>query len=275
VNWLLGRRLRDWRKPLLFFLGAVAVASAALGFIGQRGQGEQEGLRTVSYARPLEKGVWDVTQWSLLFVTHSGTFNFSHAGAFNLYSDLAEPDDTGGAIEDGAPGNCSLNVPLFSSRTLVHRARMTGAELELSASGWSGGTLDTHDFKVTGKVPEDFVCAWAATGTLAHGLKRQGETLVCDGTALNVNDDEPYFGRQYAPDYDGKLQPAEAARPLIRRALGMDMGNNPPKMRPVPPGCLYLFVMTSDPKAFQDVSGSVKGVTGYVIYRLTFNSSEQ
>ena len=128
LNWLFGRR-RDYRLTVLAFVFFVAAFSATFFVLGKRGYGEKATVHSMSYVRPAMPGVYDLTQWSHVFVTSSDNYKITHAGPFNLYATGLEFEKVPGDILGGTGGQFVVRMPLFSTRAFLHRGQVPGADL--------------------------------------------------------------------------------------------------------------------------------------------------
>lgn len=140
VNYLVGRQVKGARRPVLVFL-VVAVGFALLmGALGRRGAGERSVTHTLAYARALQPGQYDVTEWSNVFVSDGDYYLLTHPAECNIYSACQRFEGVNGFIDNGRAGRFVVDIPLYSSRPFLHRARMDGPDLGLQVLNWEGRT---------------------------------------------------------------------------------------------------------------------------------------
>ena len=143
VAWRTARRM-DYRWAIGGFLGVVAAFGLAFGIVGRRGYGESQTVHSLSIARSLGGGRWDVTQWLSAFATSSGQYTLTHAAEANLYATASSDDSSRGQILNGKGGNFLADIPLYSSRSFTHRGVMQGDDLGVAVDNL-GATAEKWD----------------------------------------------------------------------------------------------------------------------------------
>ena len=153
--YLLGRRRFDYRLSMLSFVAVTCLFSLGFNYVGRRGYGESTAVNAVAVARPLADGHYDVTQWSNAFVTSGDTYLIKHAGSGQLYSTAQQFEAVNGVIDNGLDGVFAVEMPLFSSRTFLHRMKAAGAPLNMTASYTSAKKgIRNITIRVEGDLPE-------------------------------------------------------------------------------------------------------------------------
>ena len=284
VNWLIGRKTRGFARPLGFFLLCVVVFGGVLSFLGRRGYGETATVSTVSYAVPVGDRDYDVTQWTDAFATNGDYYALTHPGAHNLYSTCQDFERVNGIIENGASGRFLVDIPLFSSRSFLHRGRMEGHDLGVELVRWKQGDGPLElDVAVGPGFPEDPLAMWALAGGNAYTLSRTNDgrlTASGRGSPYDVffsgdSMDLPslYYDGMY-PDY-GELPKAPRAvfgrlvKPLMARAIGgTEHSAQYLDGTPFQGDCVQVFVFTESPPGFGLQAEGLGNETGYVLYHV-------
>jgi len=110
-------------KSITAYLTIIVVFTIAIKYIGQRGYGESSSINTLSLARSLGNGNFDVSQWTQAFFTSGDTYQFQDPGEHSLYSTCEEHDSIRAQIFNGPQGGFVADIPLYSSRLFLHRAQ--------------------------------------------------------------------------------------------------------------------------------------------------------
>ncbi|NNJ25624.1 hypothetical protein [Alienimonas chondri] len=162
--FLVGRERRGYPATLGLLLVVTLTFGAALRTVGRQGYGEGSSVRTTALVRALppqpgeEQGVTEVTQWSDAFVISGGDYTFAVPGEATLYSTGQASEPVKGVIRNGREGSITADVPPFSSRAFVSKARRSepAPNVELLA-GSSGTTADGAGVRLKSlrlKIPE-------------------------------------------------------------------------------------------------------------------------
>jgi hypothetical protein len=175
ANYRWARRL-DYRLSIGGFVGCVALFSLAFSIVGRRGFDEAQAVYSLSIARAIEPGRFDVTQWISAFATHGDTYAFTHRAPENLYAAMTG-EAINGQISDG---QFVAGIPQFSSRQFVHRGMMAGADTSVSVETWesSADTLDALALKVGSGFPADAIEIHARYHDRFYRLERNGDLLT-------------------------------------------------------------------------------------------------
>ena len=264
LNYLVGKRTRDWKVPNLFFLLSVIGFSILFSVIGRRGYGEETKLTSVSLADVLEDGQYDVQQWTNIFVTSGDLYHLSHNGTGNLYYSFSEIGKK--TLIDADAGKFTADIPLFSSRRMIHRAKMKGpvikAELVPSQS------FDSAAVKISSE-EMSIDSVW---------IIRKGKvyrTVNSSGVYEATREIDPYYGNNY---YYGEQQDAyeEIEKMMISR-LQMTRKSlyNSYRDSLVNPAMVYAVVRARTPASFhiEEKNSNIPGQeTGWTYFRILINT---
>jgi len=121
-----GKRGLDWRWLNLALVATIAGTALLLAAIGRRGYGERTVTHSLTVARAVGPGTWDVTTWGQLFVTSSATWRIAHAGDARMYSCPGGDESIDGVATLGPEAALITGIPLYSGRTFTVRARIPG-----------------------------------------------------------------------------------------------------------------------------------------------------
>lgn len=278
VNWLLGRRARDYRWTLAFFLTAIVAFALLFSIIGRRGYGESSGAHTLSYARPLGGGQWTVTQWSSVFVVSGDDYTITHPCAQNLYTTGAEHEAVNGIIQNGKEGRFVVDIPLYSSRSFVHAAKFAAPDLPVTVAAWQGEEL-LEKLALDVPLPPGTVHYMALYRGRFYPLSAGGGRLQLAGPGRAAKEffqssqqdfyDHAYYGRN--PETQPNPEPAFRAMMtvlLARATGGGELFYQGHTVR-YPTDQAQLFLLARSPAAF-NLSGARFGrEVGYVLYHLS------
>ncbi|MEM9701265.1 MAG: hypothetical protein AAF907_02325, partial [Planctomycetota bacterium] len=168
--FLVGRERRGYPATLGLLIAVTLMFGVALRTVGRRGYGESLSVRTTALVKALppgpgsEKGVVEVTQWADAFVTNGGDYTFAVPGDAALYSTGQAAEPVKGTIDNGigdngVVGSLTADVPPFSSRAFVAKARRNepAPPVQLLA-GSAGTTSDGSGIRLNGlrvQIPEE------------------------------------------------------------------------------------------------------------------------
>ena len=287
VNYLIGRKVRDFRVAIGFAVACFVGFSLLLSALGRRGYGESAAVHALSYARPVGATSYDVTQWINAFAVRGDYYTIEHPGAHSIYSTCQTVEAVNGLIESGPRARFLVDVPLYSSRSFLHRGLMDGPDLGVRVAEWpDAGRLDGLRIAVGEDFPESLIEGWALHRDRFYPLRRGGEGLdVRDqrGTTrdrflrrdeMNVNQITRYS------NYPTEGKDAQAIcqgllRLLIARATG---GTDDLPYRIDVPGrdddTLELFLFAESPEGFRLRRNPFGREAGYVLYHLCLHVPE-
>jgi hypothetical protein len=284
LNYLLSKKVARPQVTLLFFLGSVAVFSLTVGTLGRRGHGEKASVHTLSYARPLGGGHYDVTQWSSVFVRRGAYYTVTHPADSNIYSTCAESDPVQARIQNGRNGNLVVDIPLYSSAEFMHRARMPGPDLGLRVVEWPapGRTRRLAIETGPGFPGERIEQAWAVHE--AGFTRMRWAQGALEGDLGNARTVESFLSGRFGDlallpyqrgfyDDEEENDPVETfnelLRPVMARAIGgtEQLGYHVEPLRSLPDG-VQLFILAPSPDEFSLTGRNLGKETGYVVYHV-------
>ena len=292
VNWLMGRKGRGFRAPLIFFLACVLCTTVLLSFIGRRGYGETQRQVSVAVARQLDDGVYDVTHWTNVFMTRGGQYPLAYPGDSGIYSTAQTAETVNAVAVNGVGGRLTADIPLYSSRSFLHRGKMHGPDLGLRVVKVKPGKQPDEPrlslvCSVGPQFPEHVIHAWALYRDRFYQMDRKGDRLSLvdvvgqqSGSFLAESQrqmEQTYFR---GPSDQGDAEaPAEQTfarleRPLIAHCLGGTQesayhfsGGTAAEDR------IQLFIFAAGSGAFAE--GPAGGPqTGDVLYHIDLFASE-
>ena len=180
ANYFIGRKTRDWKIPNLFFILTVAGFSILFAIIGKRGYGEETKICSFTFADHIEGNQYNIKQWSNIFVTSGNQYVFSHNTKSNLY---ASPGNFEMATQlSQGDGKFIADIPLFSSKKMIHSANGTGADIKITNS-----ERTVHNVKLTIDSKTKIDKAWFIMGSSIHIAIKKGNTYT-SGTEIDIDD---------------------------------------------------------------------------------------
>lgn len=294
VAWRTARRM-DYRWAIGGFLGVVAAFGLAFGIVGRRGYGESQTVHSLSIARSLGGGRWDVTQWLSAFATSSGQYTLTHTAEANLYATASSDESARGQILNGKGGRFLADIPLYSSRAFTHRGVMQGDDLGVVVEKWRDGPITTISsassapeppgglsqtsklrLKPGPQFPKDAFQVAVVRGDRIYTLKQLDggwETTDSGETIADIFSREKLQPLTYGfnnYDSDETTSPATRTRemlPLLQaRALGSHAINTQFPERPLAANQLRLLVAAPAPAGFHMQGQGFGHENGVVLY---------
>ena len=256
LNYIVGRRTRDWKIPNLFFLLTVIAFSVLFSIIGRRGYGEETKLSSFSFADHIDENNYDVKQWTDIFVTSGDTYSVSHQGGINLYHAPSEGNNLS-AISDSETNSFTADIPLFSSRSLILQTTLPGHQINAEITKM-GKTAHTSIKVVTKAKIKDL---WVIRKGNVYTTQKVGDQY----TTSSPLDDQNYF---YSPD------PYEQ---IVHSFLSSMVSHNqnfqtPFKDTTLNEDLIQVIVMVKSPESFHFKGGNINGKEeGWTLYRLKLN----
>jgi len=281
VNYLVGKKTRDFRITGVFFLVAVGGFALLLGYVGRRGHGEIPSAHTLSYARSLGGDTYDVTQWINAFAVRGARYAITHPATHNLYSTCQEAESVRGTILTGKAGFFEVDIPVCSSRAFLHRGKMKGHDMDLRVVEWpgEGGKLV---LAIGPGFPETVIEMWALYGGGFHRLRLQEGRLETSGGRGSEREGFLRAARERAQDiYDhgggpwqseDNRRPEEVFRAMIRPLMAQCLGgaDSPPFVPtdPLSGDRVELFIFAPAPESFRLTAKGLGSELGYVLYHV-------
>ncbi len=280
--YLVGREARDYRLFYAVFLASAVLFSVGFTFLGRLGGGELSRAHSVAIAHQLSEGIYDVTQWTSAAAKVGGEYTIQHEGTGRLYSTGDELEAVSGRIINGVDGRMEVDIPTASTRTVIHRARVMDAALEVKVLGvlLEGNQLD----QLTLGIGPDFPKAPAALFVCYQGefyeMRQLNDRLVLDAMShkpglalLSYNDAlqasylSPWAWRQSLEEDERDAE--EVFKGLLRPLLGHSFGLRTtidPLALMLGPDIVRLLVYAEMPPEFQITGDAFPDQWGYVLY---------
>jgi len=290
LNFIVGRKTRDFRWPLLLFLAAVVGFGWMLSVIGRRGYGESAAVHSISYARPLQADTYDVTQWENAFVLRGGYYTITHPGTHNLYSTCQDYEAVSGLIRSGREGSFRVDIPLYSSCAFLHRGKMKGHDLGLRVLEWQAdGGLRRLKLSVGPGFPRDVMEMWVLHADRFYRMARKDghiEMAAGRGQPLDSFLSEErlqMFRAFYGPTPYGReeaeAEPDEVFKKMVRlliaRAIGGTSAFRYYVETPAQQDRVQLFILAPAPAGFKLAGKRLGRERGCVLYHLDLFKPEE
>lgn len=178
VNFVIGRRVRDYRWSLAFLVGCIVSFMFLFNLLG-RGYGNLSAAHTLAYVRPLGDGFADVTQWSNVFAARSGQFELTHRSAHNIYATCQQYEPVNGVTFNGKDGKFVVDIPLNTSRSFLHRGKIKCDAPRVKVNRWEATNV-LKDLRLDLDLPAGltFEDAWVYFNGHIHRLTKVGNELV-------------------------------------------------------------------------------------------------
>jgi hypothetical protein len=268
------RRKLDYRVSILAFLVTVAIFGTLFAVVGRRGYGESQTVNSLTIARTLGGGRYDTMQWINAFATTGDLYTLTHDAPANLYGSISADAGTS-RILSGKDGRIQLDIPLYSSRTFLHRAVMTGADATVTVENPGAGlTLSNLRLRTGPEFPKNFVEARLfADGSYYDLTLRDGVFQVTDKSPKTTS--QNYWKETLAPysynnpydqnrdkDAHRQLMPLLAARTLAVTEL-FPQTVVPPANLPQP---WKLCIVAPAPESFRLRGPGFERERGWVLY---------
>ncbi|HUT37286.1 MAG TPA: hypothetical protein VNE39_27640 [Planctomycetota bacterium] len=281
LNFVFGRKRRNYRLTLLFFLLSVAAAAAAMYGLGRRGHGEATAIHSLACARQIDADTYDVTQWVSAFVTRGATYDITHDAPHNLYSCCEDHEAIRGAIANGKDGVFRVDIPLYSHRGFLHRAKLKGHHVKLSVVRWRGSDrLEELALAPEPGFPDDVREMWAVHGDSQYRLTRQdGELRVVPHSASAISQSSPddilpVWQRNWRHGWnaeDTETPPEEFLGRFWRVLMAREMGGTGSfhqeiSRRPPDKDHVRVFLFARAPQGFEIKSDRFGKRLGFVLY---------
>lgn len=281
LHYYWARRI-DYRLSIGAFVGCVGIFGFLFSVVGRRGYDEAQTVHSLSIARAIEAGRYDVTQWISAFATRGEIYPLTHRAAANLYA-ASSNEAINGQILNGKDGRFIADIPQYSSRQFVHRAVMPGDDTSATVETLESGVevLNTLTLKVGPGFPRNAFEIRARYRDHFYRMDLRGDQL----TLANAERAQPVaaflpqatvqqamhsfnnftVGEGSAARTNGSLR---ATLPLLylRAMDGRSYFSQVIERGPQPADQLQLFVFTKSPETFRLQGKGFGGETGYVLY---------
>jgi hypothetical protein len=213
ANFLLSRRVNDYRIALAFFIMCTIAFTALIGVTGQHGYDSLSGTRAFTYARALGDDRFDTRKWASIFTADGEQFRIRHEQP-SFYSAATRFEKVDGQIRNGVDGSFAVGVPMYSSRPFLSRGLREHRKLAPSLE-WSqiqNGQLSELQITKAGEP----IAAWALHGGVCHRLKPCGDSLQISETHTAAE-----FANRWRKRFDRPYRYGHAGRPVesVMRAI--------------------------------------------------------
>ena len=272
--YLLSSRRADYRTTMFAFLGVAIIFTFAFHLVGKRGYGESTTVNSVAIARPVSKTAYDVLQWSNVFVTDGDNYLLQHPGVGHLYSTCQNTEAVNGVIDNGIEGAFLVDIPLFSSRSYLHRGKINvPTTIQFTIEEFEADeTLDKLVLVPNQPLPEGAKEILALYRDAVHPLK------YADGKLSSIGYDVPLPGKVKWPDdqrynrwnYERRAPEKlyhHMQGALVGRALGLSAEQDTARFQ-LPDDRLTIFLyapMTQEFTVQHEVLGHQRGHVMYAI----------
>ena len=262
VNFLIGKRTRDWKVPNLFFLAAVVGFSLLFSIIGRRGYGEETKLSSVSMADVIEDGEYDVRQWTNIFVTSGDLYYLTHGGSQNHYFSFSEIGKK--TLIDADAGKFTADIPLFSSRRMIHRSKMKGPKLTAEIVPAKNVNSTAVKINIDGS---DIDKVWIIRNGLVF------RTSKSSGIYEETREIDPYYNNHYygeeVEDAYGEVEKILLSHLQLSRSTFFN-SNTDTKLNK---SKIYAVVRARTPESFHSSDGNIPGKeSGWTYFRILLNT---
>lgn len=112
INWLIGKKVKSYKIPILFLILCSALFSAVIYMLGRQGTDNSAQDLSLIYARPISDG-YEIDQWSNLFVTRENSYDFTLNTGRQYLTNL-ELDGEQVTLRNGEAASYKRDIPLFS-----------------------------------------------------------------------------------------------------------------------------------------------------------------
>ncbi len=113
-----------YRNTLLFVLFTIVCFSTIFWSIGKRGYGEKTTMNSLLVATPLPGNYFDTTCWINSFVTDGGLYQFQTTAESSIFTTAQDMERVKGFIANGIDGKIQADIPAFTSRPFMFRAKV-------------------------------------------------------------------------------------------------------------------------------------------------------
>jgi hypothetical protein len=271
VNFLLGRRWQDYRLTLGFFVLTVAGFAVLFSIIGRRGYGERAIVHSIAYARPVSPGVFDVARWGNIFVTSGDDYELSYGTAGGYFSAASGYGVVGSRVQNGKDGKLAIAIPLFSSKSFVHRGRLPGPEAKVHLK--SSQLLGNREELVVGVEGLDVRAVWMLhrDGLIAmgaHGGDWRVEAPPSRWQKRTVDMSEWQWNQ--ANMGQSETAPETLSREVVSGIIGRAFGAVPSHqialLTDPDPNRFDVFVLAPSPATFAHTSTDLGEAVGFTFF---------
>lgn len=278
-------RVRDF---YLAFTACVVVFSVLFMALGKIGGSAQNRMRSITLAQNLGQGGFDVAGWSVVANVNEGSFAFSHPGSGVTYATGQDAATFQGWIQFGRESKMSVAMPTSSTRTVMHRQRLTTefGSPELTAFEDTELRLANLKFDIGDCFSEDILSAAAIYRNGIYELEVEGATAQLPPRATRRSllaelqpEDQWQLGTVRWMFFPKKIeeelsraQRYEKLLPfLIGESFGLTTGVDLRKLRALGDD-VRLLVVTPTPQELLSVSEDIPDQQGVTLFVYDFET---
>jgi len=278
VNYLFGRKSRDYRKTIGLFFAVVLVFGLLFHTVGRRGFNEETQVHQLSYARTLGDGRFEVDQWMNVFVTSSDDYEMRFNTDSGVVSTCQDSEKVNGVIDNGRGHSFVVDMPLFSNRSFLHKAVYPIFDLSLKAEKIGFGTPNDDgrplkSLTVKGTLPEGLLQAWVWHEGYVQEMQWSGTTLSLQKNP--VKSDDFFVANNYGVYsdwmYENEDESTESAMRRLSRGLiayglgGLNVFQGGVE-RPRSSDTVDVFLLAPSPDVLRLQGEDFSKQDGYVMY---------
>ncbi|OGV75039.1 MAG: hypothetical protein A3K19_14760 [Lentisphaerae bacterium RIFOXYB12_FULL_65_16] len=286
VSFLLFRKAKGHWLPLGGLLVLVVAFSAAFAQVGRQGYGERGSMYSLTYARALDAGRYDVTQWLTAFVTRGAQYALAHSATHNLYASTQDYEGANAAICSGKDGKALADIPVFSKQSFLHRGAMPGPDLGLQVITSKGeDTLEALTLAPGPAFPPAPVEMWVVHRRNVYPLARTLDgrleaSMPAWGTVDQLVNNDSLYKDQFVRQTGNWREegPSDATvQKALRRLIGLLMARSQGgtesftwcfsnEAAAMAPDRFQVFVFARSPESFGATGGVFGREQGYTLY---------
>lgn len=250
----------------------VGACAWLLYVVGARGYDEHSAIHSLSYAKQIEPGRFDLTQYGNVFVTSGGRYNLKlstsgvgfSTGRTEMVSAVLRPD-----------ASMRISIPVFTSRPFVHRGLLSAKPVLVKIDSWMSAQNDGSPAGLRLEVDDDVVIAWAFHRGQVATMRVSGRTLTTD-SVLDADEflREGDRDRRNFRGYDWQYARGSLREMAERNALGLLAARWQTDKRGVTSATrtgadsVRLVLLCPSPPEFELRGDGLGKAQGYVLYDL-------
>ncbi len=230
-------------------------------------------------------------QWSSAAAKVGGEYTIAHSGTGRLYSTGQVIEAVNGRIINGVEGRLEVDIPVASTCTVVHRARVEGEPLSVSRLGISteGDQLDELTLGVGPGFPRNPAAIFACYQGEFYEMRQIQDRLTLDlsshkpglaflqsRTELQGAYSAPWLWRgppTVADERNGEEIFKDMLRPLLGQSFGLRTTIDPQALM-LGPEVVRLLVYTEMTKDLEVVGDQFPDQWGFVLYVIDIPTRE-
>lgn len=275
VNYIIARKTRKVGLPLIFFAITVILFSLLFALIGRRGYGEKSQLTSISFAKAIGNGNFDVAQWMNIFVTDGDYYRITYPATTNFYSTCQTMESVNGRITNGLKGDFYVDIPLYSSRSLYHRGMMAVLNAKVISADFTfskQGVMEKADIKLGKDFPKIISQAHAVYKGHFYDMAADDveKTISLSSAPITMKKyAEEWSEHNYYPGYyDNEDRDfSEIAKSMVPSLI---FRNKPL----ADDEKVHLYILTRSPNQFNALGEKIKTEKGFTLYYFQIESKK-